>query len=560
MRSKIVIAICFISNLHLCHSQPRQSTLCSRAMVVTAHPEASKVGIEILKKGGNAIDASIAVQLALAVVYPNAGNIAGGGFMIVRTKNGKTDALDFRETAPAKASKDMYLDSAGNVIEGLSFFGGKAVGVPGTVDGLFKAHARYGKLPFNILIEPAIKLAEEGFGITLIQAKEFMEIKSDLDKYNPNNNYLSKDSNWSPAELLVQEDLAKTLKLIKDKGRDGFYKGYVAEQIVKCTQNSGGVMTLEDLAAYEAKWRTPVECKFRNLKIISMPPPSSGGVALCQLFTMLEQFNFDSIKHNSDAYIHLIAEMERRVYADRATHLGDPDFYTVPKNELMNRDYIIARMKNFNPMKATPSDSVFAGIFHKNEHEETTHFSIVDEEGNAVSVTTTLNGSYGSMVFVDDCGFLLNNEMDDFSVKPGSPNAYGLIGAEANAIAPKKRMLSSMSPTIIEKDGKLYMVIGTPGGSTIITSVFQTAVNVIIYNMGMQEAVSAPRFHHQWKPDGIFLEEEGFDETTISTLNTKGHKTKKRGPIGRVDAILIQPDGMIEGGADPRGDDCKMGY
>ena len=528
-------------------------------MVVTAHPEASKVGLNILKQGGNAVDASIAIQLALAVVYPNAGNLGGGGFMVLRNADGSSDALDFREKAPKKAHRNMYLDKKGAVIENLSFFGGLASGVPGTVDGLFKAHAKYGKLDFNKLIDPAIELASNGFAITAQQAEEFNAIKEYLDKYSPNNNYLRKDSAWKAKELLIQKDLANTMQLIKEKGRDGFYRGETAEKIIKAVERSGGIMSLEDLFSYEAKWRMPISGYYKNFQFISMPPPSSGGIALYQLFNMLENYRLDTMQHNGTNYMHILAEAERRVYADRSVHLGDDDFYPVPHKNLTDSLYLLSRMKNFNWNKANISDSIKEGKFVK-ESEETTHFSVVDENGNAVSVTTTLNGSYGSMVFVDDSGFLMNNEMDDFSAKPGVPNYYGLIGAEANAIESEKRMLSSMSPTIISKDRKLFMVVGTPGGSTIITSVLQTVLNVIEFKMNMQEAVAASRFHHQWKPDKIFVEKGEIDSLILKSLELKGHQIQERSPIGRVDAILIKDDGSLEGGADPRGDDAIGSY
>lgn len=533
-------------------------------MVVSAHPLASKVGIEILKKGGNAIDAAVAVQFALAVVYPNAGNIGGGGFMVVRLNNGEINSLDFREKAPMKASRDMYLDKNGNVIENMSGTGVLSAGVPGSVDGMVKAHEKYGNLPWKDLLQPAIDLAENGFEITERQAKEFNDMKADFVKFNPLHRNIPlvnySPDGWRKGDMLVQKELAKTLICIRDKGRDGFYSGETAFHIIELMKVFNGLISLDDLKFYESKWREPIVGWYHRYKIISMPPPSSGGIALVQLLNMVENYPLKDFGWNKEKYVHLLAEAEKRVYADRSIHLGDPDFYSVPVKELLDSAYMISRMRNFNSDKAAPSSEISAGNFTSKEKEETTHFSIVDKWHNAVSVTTTLNGSYGAGIFVPAAGFLLNNEMDDFSAKPGVPNAYGLVGAEANAIAPGKRMLSSMTPTVIEKNGKLFMVAGTPGGSTIITSVFQTILNVIEHDMTMNEAVNAKKFHHQWKPDTIFIEEGALDSSAIITLKKKGHHIIKRGPIGRTDAILILSDGKLEGGADRRGDDKTEGY
>ncbi len=543
-------------------------------MVVSASAIASQVGASILKKGGNAIDATVAVQFALAVAYPNAGNIGGGGFMVVRMNTGETNALDFREKAPLKATRDMYLDNAGNVIPDMSGSGSIAAGVPGSVDGMVKAHQKYGRLPWIELVQPAIDLADNGFPISERQAKEFNKLKSVFLSWNDSlyNVTLVNRSNaeWKVGDLLVQKDLAATLKLIRDKGREGFYAGITAENIIKEMKRSKGIISFEDLNAYQSVWRKPITGWYKGLKVVSMPPPSSGGIALMQLLKMVETFPLETYGWNSEAYTHLLTEAERRVYADRAQHLGDADFYLVPVNELRDSNYLISRMKSFNANTATSSINIHAGIFSDSpkkttvnsskEKEETTHFSIVDQWRNAVSVTTTLNGSYGAGVFVPGSGFLLNNEMDDFSSKPGVPNAYGLVGAEANSIAPSKRMLSSMTPAIIEKDNQLYMVVGTPGGSTIITSVFQTILNVFEFDMTMNEAVNAPKFHHQWKPDSIFVEEEAIDSLTIVALKKKGHEFIPRGPIGRTDCILVLPTGKLEGGADRRGDDTSVGY
>jgi gamma-glutamyltranspeptidase/glutathione hydrolase len=532
-------------------------------IVVCAHPLAAKVGVDIMKKGGNAVDAAVAVQFALAVVYPNAGNIGGGGFLVLLTDKGEVNTLDYREKAPMKASRDMYLDKNGNVVENRSAEGAISTGVPGTVDGMVRVHEKYGKLPWKELVQPAIDLAENGFAITERQAKEYNKLKPDFLKWNDPAYQVAlvkTDEEWNAGDTLIQKDLAKTLKMIRDFGREGFYSGKTAENIVKEMKRAKGIISPDDLKNYSSKWRDPVAGWYKNYHIISMPPPSSGGIALVQLLNMVENYPLKEFGWNKGKYIHLLVEAEKPVYADRSQFLGDPDFYPVPVKQLLDSNYIISRMKNFDSEKDTPSSEISAGNISSNEKEETTHYSIVDQWHNAVSVTTTLNGSYGTAIFVPGSGFLLNNEMDDFSAKPGVPNSYGLVGAEANSIAPGKRMLSSMTPTIIEKDGKLFMVAGTPGGSTIITSVFQTILNVVEYDMTMNEAVNAKKFHHQWKPDTVFVEENSMDSITVSLLEKKGHHIVKRGPIGRTDCILVLPSGKLEGGADRRGDDIAEGY
>lgn len=529
-------------------------------MVVSAKEQASKVGVDILKKGGNAIDAAVAVQFALAVVYPNAGNIGGGGFMVYRSAKGETNTLDYREKAAEGASRDMYLDAAGAPIVDKSLYGSLAAGVPGSVAGMIEAHEKYGKLAWADLVQPAIDLAEKGFEISERQARELNELHDCFVRLNPEGTALIKDGKWSPGERLVQKELAHTLELIRDKGRAGFYEGEVADAVVAEMKRSGGIITSGDLKNYKAIWRKPIVGQYKGFKIITMPPPSSGGIALVQLLKSVEPYPLKKWGFNADSTVQVVVEAERRAYADRATHLGDPDFYKVPGRELMRDTYIKERMSSFNWDKATPSSEVKAGVVAAPEHEETTHYSIVDKEGNAVSITTTLNGSYGSCVVVKGAGFLLNNEMDDFSVKPGAPNMYGLIGGEANAIAPNKRMLSSMTPTIIEKNGDLFMVVGTPGGSTIITSVFQTILNVIEFDQSMQGAVTSKRFHHQWLPDEVQVEEGALDSLTEIRLKDKGYLLKPRGPIGRVDAVLKTKWGYYQGGADPRGDDKAIGW
>src|SRR5690554_6457401 len=541
---------------------PKESSInYQNGLVVSAHPIASEVGLQILKKEGNAIDAAVAVQFALAVVYPSAGNIGGGGFMVYRSATGEAASLDFRETAPLEASKDMYLDMYGQPINDLSLQGRLASGVPGSVDGMIKAHAKYGKLGWKELIQPAIDLAKNGFLVTAAQASELNSKAAAFLEYNPEGVAFTSKASWKAGDILIQQDLARTLELIRDKGRVGFYEGEVAAMIVTEMKRGNGIISLEDLKNYEAKWRDPILGSYRDYKIISMPPPSSGGIALIQLLKSVEEFPLEKWGFQRASSVQVMIEAERRVYADRSTHLGDPDFYQVPQNELLNLKYNAIRMSDMNFDYATPSSSIKAGDAGSNiESEETTHFSIVDREGNAVSITTTLNGSYGSLVVVNGAGFLLNNEMDDFSVKPGSPNMYGLIGGVANSIEPGKRMLSSMTPTILERNGKLFMVLGSPGGATIITSVFQTILNVIDWDMDMQEAVTRPRFHHQWFPDEIAAERESFNSELRNKLKAKGYSIVDRSAIGRVDAILVSPSGELTAGADPRGDDAASGY
>jgi len=530
------------------------------AAVVCAHPEASQVGVSVMKAGGNAVDAAVAVQFALAVVYPNAGNIGGGGFMVYRGKMGESDALDYREKAPGKASRDMYLDGKGNPVTDKSLLGALASGVPGSVDGMIKAHNKYGKLKWKKDVQPAIDLAEKGFRVTAQQASELNRHKAGFLKYNRKPVAFVKDEEWKEGDLLKQPELAATLKLIRDKGRAGFYEGPVAAAIVASMSHTSGVITQKDLKDYNSVWRKPVSGKYRGYTVISMPPPSSGGIALLTMLKQVGNYPLKDWGFQRDSTVQLMVEVERRAYADRASYLGDPDFFKVPQTALLDSNYIESRVKGLSFAAATPSSEIKPGTLPPYESEQTTHYSIVDEEGNAVSVTTTLNGSYGSLVVVEGGGFILNNEMDDFSVKPGSPNMYGLIGGEANSIYPGKRMLSSMTPTIIEKDGKLLMVVGTPGGSTIITSVFQTILNVLAFGQDMQSAVAAPRFHHQWLPDEVAVEKGAISPATRTYLESKGYKLKERGSIGRVDAILVKPNGVLETGADPRGNDTAAGY
>ncbi|QBQ42582.1 gamma-glutamyltransferase [Sphingobacterium psychroaquaticum] len=531
-----------------------------QAAVITAHPLASNIGVNILQKGGNAVDAAIAVQFALAVVYPNAGNIGGGGFMIYRSKKGDIAALDFRETAPSLASRDMYLDTEGNPIVDKSLYGQLAAGIPGTVAGMEEAHKKYGSLSWKELLAPAIELAKNGFQITAMQANEFNEYKEKFVKHNPNWAAIIREEKWIPGATFVQKELAATLALIAKKGRDGFYKGKTADHIVSEMNRGNGIISYKDLRNYKAIWRQPIVGMYKDYKVISMPPPSSGGIAVLALLQSVEKYPLAQWGFQADSTVRAMVEAERRIYADRATYLGDPDFYKVPTSYLIDKQLNQERMSTIDLRQATPSAEVKATKFPGYESEQTTHFCIVDKEGNAVSLTTTINGSYGSCVWVDGAGFLLNNEMDDFSVKPGAPNMYGLLGGKANAIEGGKRMLSAMSPTIIEREGQLKMVVGTPGGSTIITSVFQAILNVLEFGMDAQASVSAPRFHHQWQPDRIDVEQGAISEQVRTSLEKDGYRIHKRGNIGRMENIIRLPNGKLQTGADHRGDDYATGY
>ncbi len=527
-----------------------------KAAVVSARKEASDIGISIMAKGGNAFDAMIATDLALAVCYPNAGNLAGGGFFVYRKSNGEKGSLDYREKASEKASKNMYLDNEGNVLPDKSTLGGLAVGVPGTVAGLYEIHKKMGSLPWESLVQPAIELAEKGFLVTKKQAESLNEKRNDFIKINGKETFYA--NKYKPGDTVKNYAIASTLKLIQKEGEKGFYEGPTAKLIIDKIKKTGGVITLDDLKNYSPVWRELINFQYKNLNIYSMSPPSSGGICLGQIMKMIEPFPLESYGHNSLKYMQLLIEAERRSYADRSEFLGDPDFIHIPAKSLISSEYLKSRMNNFSFNKATPSSQVSYGNIFFKESDETTHYSIIDPDGNAVAVTTTLNASYGSKVYVENGGFFLNNEMDDFSRKPGVPNMFGLIGSEANSIQPGKRMLSSMTPTIIEKNGKISMILGTPGGSTIITSVLQTILNVYEFKMNIQKAVNSARFHHQWVPDEVRLEPKRFNNVIPALLN-KGYfiSSTNRGSIGRVDAIYINNQGIITTGADPRGDDSS---
>jgi gamma-glutamyltranspeptidase/glutathione hydrolase len=536
----------------------QKKIVCENGAVVSAHPLASKVGLAILKMGGNAVDAAIATQLALAVVYPNAGNIGGGGFMVARLKEGKLVAIDYREKAPGNAHRDMYLSPTGEPQLQLSQNGHLSSGVPGTVAGLFES-SKYAKLSFDKLIQPAIDLAEKGFILSDREAKAFNSLKEQFEKYNTQTPVFVKNISWKGGDTLFQKDLAETLKRIKKKGAKGFYEGETARLIVEEMKRGKGIITLDDLRNYKAASREPHVFDYKGYKIVGMPMPSSGGLLLHQMLKMIEDKPIASYGFHSAEAVQLMVEAERRSYADRAQYMGDADFFKVPVSKLTSEKYLKERMADFVPGKAGNSELVKPGDIPAAESEETTHLSVIDKDGNAVAVTTTLNNSYGSKTVVGGAGFILNDEMDDFSVKPGVPNMYGAIGGEANAIMPGKRMLSSMTPTLVLKDGMPYLVVGTPGGTTICTSVFQTIVNIIDFNMSTEDAVWKPKFHHQWLPDKVDLE-KGFPDNTRKALEEMGYKIVERSGIGRTEVIKVLPNKKFEAVADNRGDDSAEGW
>lgn len=529
------------------------------AVVVAGEGHAAHVGTEIIRDGGNAVDAAVAVQFAMAVTQPRAGNIGGGGFMVVHM-NGETYALDFRERAPLKATQDMYIKN-GEVQPNLSTLGPLAVGVPGSVAGMIKAHKRFGDLPLEAVIQPAIELARKGFHISLSMAQLLNEHADVFDKFEGSEHYFTKENGepWHEGDLFIQKDLAKTLERIAENGREGFYSGPTADMIVETMQQYGGLITHKDLKQYEAKWRDPITVTFQDYTLYMMPPPSTGGLVVAQVLKMLKPYDLESLGYNTAKYVHLVAEAMRRAFADRAYFLGDPDYVDVPMETLLSKEYNRKRMESFSWDHSTSSEEISHGkIPSFTESINTTHYSIVDDEGNAVSVTTTLNGWYGSKVAVEGAGFFLNNEMDDFTAKPGVPNMYGLIQGKANAIKPGKRMISSMTPTIVMKDGDVRMVLGAAGGPRIITNVLQTFLNEAVFGMNAQEAISAPRFHHQWYPDYIRYEKYGIDKVSRKKLKEMDH-TLKVGSVGRGHIIFVDDEGL-HGAPDPRGIGVAEGY
>jgi len=530
--------------------------LFKHAAVTSAHPLASMVGAAIMQDGGNAFDAAIAVHFALAVVHPAAGNIGGGGFLLARTNNGQLIGLDFREAAPAKANRDMYLDEKGNPISSKSLEGPLASGIPGSVSGMFNAHA-YAKLTMAQLIEPAIELAEYGHALTEKEASSLNSVKGELLKLSSAPSAYTKKTKWVKGDTIFQPELAATLRRIQQNGLAGFYESITADLIVKEMASGAGIISKDDLKNYQTKKRVPIEFDYKNHHVISFAPPSSGGILIAQMMKMIAPFDIASMGYQSPAAVGLMVESQRRAYADRAEHMGDPDFWKVPTSTLISDAYAKQRMQDYTPGVAGNSKNTSAG--QVKESEQTTHYSVIDNDGNMVAITTTLNDSYGNKTVVAGAGFILNNEMDDFSAKPGVPNMYGALGGEANAIVPGKRMLSSMTPTLVTVNNKAYLTIGSPGGTTIPNQIYEGLINLIDFKMTLKQSIDASRFHHQWLPDQIQVEAD-FPNATIQALKNQGYKLSQRGYFGRMDGIRILPDGKIEAAGDKRGDDSVAGY
>ncbi len=530
--------------------------------LATAAPIATTVGERVFAEGGNAFDVAVAVGFTLAVVHPQAGNIGGGGFAVLRDgSSGTIEALDFREKAPSAAYEAMYQDSLGEVIEGLSTLGALASGVPGTVAGLYELWDRYGSLGWEELVGMAASLADTGFLVDDYLAQSLNDYQSELSEFEPTaRQFFPEGRQWQVGDRLIQSDLAKTLYSIAAAGKDGFYDGAVADYIVQTMTSYGGLITAEDLQAYEVVWREPIHFKSDSLDIYSMPPPSSGGIHLGQILKLLEPYDFSRLTANSPQYIHLFCEASRLAFADRSEHLADPDFYDVPVGRLLDDDYIALRRALISPEHASSSGEIRPGLSVNPESDETTHYSVCDRDGNMVAVTYTINASYGSKLVVDGAGFLLNNEMDDFSVKPGVPNIYGLVGAAANRIEPNKRMLSSMSPTLVMCHDRPMLVLGAPGGGKIITVVAQAILNFTRFKMSPLETVRQPRAHHQWLPDVLYLERDHFDINVKQTLIRYGHTIEEREPYSDLQLLYIGTDGLMTGASDPRGRGTVGGY
>lgn len=529
-------------------------------IVISAHPLATKIGLNVLKSGGNAFDAAVAVNMALAVTYPRAGNIGGGGFMVYRKGDGETGTLDFREKAALQADRDMYLNDNGEVNKDLNRLGALSVGVPGTVAGMEALHKKFGEMPWKELFKPAIDLARYGFPISDKKAELLNKYHDVFIKENKVQISLVKNRDWKPGDTLKAINLATTLEKLSIEKSKGFYEGPIAQDIVNTINDHGGIFSMEDLQNYEVVWRDPVIRSFNDYQVISMPPPSSGGIALLQLLKGFEMLQGDTLAHNSALYIHLLTELERRVYADRAEYLGDPDFYPVPTERLLSLEYLQNRFADINMQKATPSSEIKKGKVEVIESFETTHFEIVDKWGNAVAITTTLNGYFGSKLMAEKSGFLLNNEMDDFSAKPGIPNQFGLVGSVANQIEPGKRMLSSMTPAIITKNNSVVLLIGSPGGATIINTVFQTILNALVYEMDVQKAVNSTKLHAQWLPDQIYYEDGKMTLAKQDSLINMGHQMFATPRLGKMKLILINEGYMTGAGDTLRGDPPAMGY
>ncbi|SMO53744.1 gamma-glutamyltransferase [Gracilimonas mengyeensis] len=558
----LLLLLTFVFTSHTLSAQVLTSKSYENGLVVSAEKHASEIGRDILKQGGNAVDAAVAVQFALAVTLPRAGNIGGGGFMVIRLADGETTTLDFREKAPLQSYRDMYVRN-GEVDSDLSWEGILAVGVPGTVDGMVKALERYGRMPLDVVMEPAIRLAREGYRLSYTQANDLNNHRDTFKKYQASAKYFTTGDTtlFKEGDLFVQTDLATTLERIARFGREGFYSGPVADAIVREMKRYRGIIEYKDLREYESVWRDAVTTEFMGYELHIMPPPSSGSVAIAQILEMIEDYPLKEMGHNSAEYVHVVAEAMRRAFADRAYYLGDPDFVDIPMEQLVSESYNNQRMESFSADTVTPSSSLSHGdIPGYSESSQTTHYSVVDADGNAVSVTTTLNGSFGSHVSVSGAGFLLNNEMDDFSAQPGEPNQYGLIGAEANAIEPGKRMLSSMTPAIVTKDDKVDMILGAAGGPRIITATLQSFLNRAVFDMRPMQATAAARFHHQWLPEVLFFGDFGLSPDTRALLEAKGHRLFPMPGIGRAHNIYRNDDGLWTGAPDPRADGSAEGY
>jgi gamma-glutamyltranspeptidase/glutathione hydrolase len=561
MLSVVVLSVAMMPGLPRAAS--RQPVRAKHGIVASTSEIASRVGVEIMQRGGNAVDAAVAVGLALAVVWPAAGNLGGGGFMLIRRADGQSEIVDYREKAPATATRDMYLDKAGNVVEGASTVGYRAVGVPGSVAGFALAEKRHGRLKWADVVEPALRLAADGFTLNNITANSIKYSAKTLSKFADSNRIFLRDGNYyKEGDSLVQPELAATLRRLKEQGPRDFYEGETARLIVEDMRANGGLVSASDLKEYEPAIRKPITGSYRGYDILTMPPPSSGGAVLLEMLNMLEHYNLAEMGQNSSDELHLLTEVMRRAFADRAEFMGDADFVKVPIAGITSKKYAEQMLRTIDPVRATPSSAVKAGVPTTYESTETTHYTVIDEEGNVVSNTYTLNNGFGSGATARGTGVLMNDEMDDFTSKPGVPNMFGLLQGEANAIAPRKRPLSAMTPTIVLKDGKVYFAIGSPGGPTIINTVLQVILNVIDYKMNLQQAIDVPRFHHQWMPDEIKWEPYGVNRDTRALLEQRGYVfAGKASNMGDAEGIMIEAEtGMRLGASDPRSGGASVGY